>query len=69
VGVEKIRFQRLERVQPRQVLMVVATALAAYFLIHQVTRIKDLPAVLAQMDWRWAVLALVASALTYVGAG
>jgi uncharacterized protein (TIRG00374 family) len=68
VGVERIKFQRLERVQPRQVLMVVATALAAYFLIHQVTQIEDLPAVLAQMDWRWAVLALVASALTYVGA-
>ena len=41
----------------------------AYFLIHQITQVKDLPAVLARMDWSWAILALVASALTYVGAG
>ena len=68
-GVEKIQLQQLERVQPRQLLTLVATALAAYLLIHQVTQTKDLPAVLARMDWSWASLALVASALTYVGAG
>jgi glycosyltransferase 2 family protein len=69
VGVEKITFQRLERVQPRQVLTLLATAAAAYFLIHQVTQTRDLPAVIARMDWSWAILALVASALTYAGAG
>jgi uncharacterized protein (TIRG00374 family) len=68
VGVEKVQLQHLERVQPRHVLTLVATAVAAYLLIHQVTEIKDLPAVLARMDWSWAVLALVASALTYLGA-
>ena len=69
VGVDKIQLQHLERVQPRQLLTLLATTLAAYLLIHQVTQIKDLPAVLAQADWRWAFLALVGSALTYVGAG
>jgi uncharacterized membrane protein YbhN (UPF0104 family)/tRNA A-37 threonylcarbamoyl transferase component Bud32 len=68
VGVEKIQFQHLERVQPRHVLTLLATAAAAYLLIRQVTQTKDLPATLARMDWSWAVLALVASALTYVGA-
>jgi hypothetical protein len=68
VGVERIQLQHLERVQPRHVLTLLATAVAAYLLIHQVTPIKDLPAVLAQMHWSWAILALVASALTYVGA-
>jgi len=68
VGVEKIQLQHLERVQPRHVLTLLATAVAAYLLIRQVTQIKDLPAVLAQMHWSWAILALVASALTYVGA-
>jgi len=67
VGVEKVQLQHLERVQPRHVLTLLATALAAYFLIHQVTQIQDLPAILARMDWSWAVLALVASGLTYVG--
>ena len=69
VGVEKIKFQQLERVQPQHVLTLLATAAAAYFLIHQITQVKDLPAVLARMDWSWTILALVASALTYVGAG
>ena len=68
MGVEKVQLQHLERVQPRHVLTLVATAVAAYLLIHQVTEIKDLPAVIARMDWSWAILALVASALTYLGA-
>jgi glycosyltransferase 2 family protein len=67
VGVEKVELQHLERVQPRHVLTLLAAAAAAYLLIHQVTQTKDLPAVLARMDWSWAVLALVASAVTYVG--
>jgi glycosyltransferase 2 family protein len=68
VGVKKVELLRLERVQPRQVLTLLATAAAAYFLIHQLTQITDLPAVLARADWRWALLALVCSALTYIGA-
>jgi hypothetical protein len=67
VDVEKVQLQHLERVQPRHVLTLLATALAAYFLIRQVTEIRDLPAILARMDWSW-VVSLVASALTYVGA-
>jgi glycosyltransferase 2 family protein len=69
VGVKRIELQQLERVQPRHALMLLATAAAAYFLIRQITQIHDLPAVLARADWRWALLALVCSALTYVGAG
>jgi hypothetical protein len=49
--------------------MLLATAAAAYFLIHQVTQVTDLPAVFARVDWRWAFLALAGSAVTYVGAG
>jgi undecaprenyl-diphosphatase len=66
-GVAQVQLQHLERVQPRHVLTLLAAAGAAYLLIHQVTQTKDLPAVLARMDWSWAVLALVASAVTYVG--
>jgi undecaprenyl-diphosphatase len=68
VGVKRIELMRLERVQPRHVLVLLASAAAAYFLIRQVTQIKDLPALLAQADWSWALLAVVCSALTYVGA-
>jgi hypothetical protein len=49
--------------------MLLATAAAAYFLIHQITQVKDLPAVFARVDWRWAFLALAGSAMSYVGAG
>jgi undecaprenyl-diphosphatase len=69
VGVEKVQLQHLERVQPRHVMTLLATAFAAYLLIRQVTRTKDLPATLADADWGWMLLALVCSALTYVGAG
>jgi glycosyltransferase 2 family protein len=68
VGVEKVQLLHLERVQPRHVLILLTTAFAAYLLIRQVTQTRDLPATLARMDWGWAILALVASALTYVGA-
>jgi undecaprenyl-diphosphatase len=68
VGVEKVELQHLERVQPRQLMTVLATAFAAYLLIRQITGIKDLPATIADADWSWALLALVCSALTYLGA-
>jgi hypothetical protein len=61
VGVSDHHIAQLRAVQSLQLL-------AAYLLIHQVTQTKDLPAVLARMDWSWAILALVASTLTYVGA-
>jgi undecaprenyl-diphosphatase len=68
VGVEKVQLQHLERVQPRQVMTLVATTFAAYILIHEITGTKDLPATLANADWGWALLAVVCSALTYIGA-
>ena len=68
VGVEDVQLQHLERVQPRRVMTLVATTFAAYILIHEITGTKDLPATLANADWGWALLAVVCSALTYIGA-
>lgn len=68
VGADSVELQRLERLRLRTLLVLVGTGLAAYVLISQVTQIDDLPGIVAALDWRWAVVALVASAATYAAA-
>src|SRR5215469_181166 len=58
---------RLERVRPRTVLTLVASLAAAYLLLGELGRVSLLNT-LRSADWRWTALALVLSALTYVGA-
>jgi uncharacterized membrane protein YbhN (UPF0104 family) len=58
---------RLERVRPRTVLTLIASLAAAYLLLGELGRVSLLNT-LRSADWRWTALALVLSALTYVGA-
>jgi glycosyltransferase 2 family protein len=58
---------RLERVRPRTVVTLIASLAAAYFLLGELGRVSLL-STLRSADWRWTALALVLSALTYVGA-
>jgi uncharacterized membrane protein YbhN (UPF0104 family) len=58
---------RLERVRARTVVTLVASLAAGYLLLGQLGRVSLL-ATLRSADWRWALPALVLSALTYVGA-
>jgi glycosyltransferase 2 family protein len=58
---------RLERVRPRTVVTLIASLAAAYFLLGELGRVSLL-STLRTADWRWTALALVLSALTYVGA-
>ena len=58
---------RLERVRPRTVLTLIASLAAAYLLLGELGRVSLL-STLRSADWRWTALALVLSALTYVGA-
>ncbi|WP_422397085.1 flippase-like domain-containing protein [Streptomyces gobiensis] len=58
---------RLERVKPRTLVSFIGGALAAYFLLSQLSDV-DLRQVVAGANWRWVVLALVFSALTYFAA-
>ena len=58
---------RLERIKPRTLVTVIAGAFAAYFLLSQLSSVPIGQAVL-HADWRWAVIAVLGSAASYVAA-
>ncbi|MGX7677873.1 lysylphosphatidylglycerol synthase transmembrane domain-containing protein [Jatrophihabitans sp. DSM 45814] len=58
---------QLERVRPRTIVTLVAVIIAGYLLIAQFGSV-DLAAVLSDAHWNWAVLVVLASALTYLAA-
>ncbi|KPC79842.1 MULTISPECIES: lysylphosphatidylglycerol synthase transmembrane domain-containing protein [Streptomyces] len=58
---------RLERIKPRTLLSFIAGAIAAYFLISQITK-ADFSTVVEQAEWGWVAAALGFSALSYVAA-
>jgi uncharacterized membrane protein YbhN (UPF0104 family) len=58
---------RLERIKPRTLVTVIAGAFAAYFLLSQLTSVPIGDAIL-HADWRWAVIAVLGSAASYVAA-
>jgi glycosyltransferase 2 family protein len=58
---------QIERIRLRNVLTLVAAVFAAYILAVDLTRTSFSQA-LRQADWRWGAVALLLSALTYVGA-
>jgi glycosyltransferase 2 family protein len=60
-------LEQLERIKPRSVLTLVAIVIAAYLVIGQLGREHFIP-VLRQSDWRWVLVGLALSALTYAGA-
>ncbi|HZF89777.1 lysylphosphatidylglycerol synthase transmembrane domain-containing protein [Streptomyces sp.] len=58
---------RLERVRPRTLISFIAGAIAAYFLLTQLTHIEFGPLV-ANAEWGWVAAAVLFSALSYVAA-
>jgi uncharacterized membrane protein YbhN (UPF0104 family) len=58
---------RLERIKARTLLSCIAGAIAAYFLISQITQ-ADFGTVVEQAEWGWVAAAVGFSALTYVAA-
>ncbi|MGH3325201.1 MAG: lysylphosphatidylglycerol synthase transmembrane domain-containing protein, partial [Streptomyces sp.] len=58
---------RLERVRPRTVVTFVAGALAAYFLLTQLSQV-EFSQVVGEANWAWVGGAVVLSALTYPAA-
>ncbi|UNO42471.1 lysylphosphatidylglycerol synthase domain-containing protein [Streptomyces sp. MST-110588] len=64
-----LRPVRLERVRPRTVITVVASAVAGYLLLLQLFRKDANPlAAIAQADARWLLLAAAVSASSYLAA-
>jgi glycosyltransferase 2 family protein len=58
---------RLERVRPRTIVTLIASLVAGYLLLGQLGRVSLL-STLRAADWRWVLLALALSAVTYLGA-
>ncbi|MBO0836039.1 MAG: hypothetical protein J2P28_11040, partial [Actinobacteria bacterium] len=59
--------EQLERIRPRSVLTLVAAVVAVYLVIGQLGRRNFLP-VIRESDWRWVLVGLALSAVTYLGA-
>jgi uncharacterized protein (TIRG00374 family) len=59
--------EQLERVRPRGVITLVAAVFAAYLVIGEFNRRHFIP-VLQRADWRWVLVAVALSAITYVAA-
>ncbi len=58
---------RIERFRPRTVITIVLGAVAAYLLLGQLAKVH-LARLAEHTDWRWAVVAVVLSSVTYLGA-
>jgi uncharacterized protein (TIRG00374 family) len=68
-GVEEIHIEDLTRINPRTIFTIVILAAVTYLLVPQLT---DLPGIVARVkaaDWAWLAPLILASALSYVGAG
>ena len=61
---ETIQF---ERIRPRTLVMIVVGTIAGYLLLSQLAQV-DLATLITTADWRWALVALVLSAMTFVAA-
>ena len=67
-GAGDVEPQDLQRIKLRTVLVFVSLAVAFYLLIPQLADVSGVWSKLKEADWTWALYALGASALTYVGA-
>ncbi|MGZ4200144.1 MAG: lysylphosphatidylglycerol synthase domain-containing protein, partial [Thermoleophilia bacterium] len=67
-GAGDVEPQDLQRIKPRTVLVFVSLGVAFYLLIPQLADVSGVWSKLREADWTWALWALGASALTYVGA-
>jgi uncharacterized membrane protein YbhN (UPF0104 family) len=58
---------RLQRIRARTLVSAIAGAIAAYFLLGQISQVKPTE-LLAQAQWGWAIVAVGGAALSYVAA-
>ncbi|MBF8184892.1 flippase-like domain-containing protein [Nonomuraea sp. K274] len=63
----KVEEVRLERFRPRTLVTIIASALAAYIVLSQLSRV-DVYHVFTTANWAWSGLALVASFVSFVAA-
>ncbi|MFI9557819.1 YbhN family protein [Nonomuraea endophytica] len=63
----KIEEIRLERFRPRTLVTIIASTLAAYFLLSQLSQV-NLVTVITTANWAWSLLALAASFVSFIAA-
>ncbi|MEV6159662.1 lysylphosphatidylglycerol synthase transmembrane domain-containing protein [Nonomuraea sp. NPDC052129] len=63
----KVEEIRLERFRPRTLVTMIASTLAAYFLLSQLSQVNVVH-VVTTANWAWSVLALAASFVSFVAA-
>ncbi|WP_433435274.1 lysylphosphatidylglycerol synthase transmembrane domain-containing protein [Nonomuraea sp. CA-141351] len=63
----KVEEVRLERFRPRTLFTIIASTMAAYFLLSQLSRV-NVYEVVTTANWGWSGLALVASFVSFVAA-
>ncbi|MEV4111868.1 lysylphosphatidylglycerol synthase transmembrane domain-containing protein [Nonomuraea sp. NPDC049695] len=63
----KVEEVRLERFRPRTLITIIASTMAAYFLLSQLSRV-NVYQVVTTANWAWSGLALVASFVSFVAA-
>lgn len=68
VGISEIEYERIERVKPGTLLILASVAVALYVLIPQVAAAAGFFDQIANAQYGWVAIAVVASALTYIGA-
>ncbi len=59
--------EQLERIRPRNVVTLVAAIIAGYIVIGQFGR-RNFATVLKHSEWRWVLVAVALSVVTYLGA-
>ncbi|MEU8364464.1 lysylphosphatidylglycerol synthase transmembrane domain-containing protein [Nonomuraea sp. NPDC048882] len=63
----KVEEVRLERFRPRTLITIIASAIAAYIVLYQLSQV-DVYHVVTTANWAWSGLALVASFASFVAA-
>ncbi|MEO3873831.1 lysylphosphatidylglycerol synthase transmembrane domain-containing protein [Nonomuraea sp. B12E4] len=63
----KVEEVRLERFRPRTLITIIASTLAAYIVLSQLSRV-DVYRVITTANWAWSGVALVASFVSFVAA-
>ena len=66
-GAAPVTAPRVERLRPRTVVTVLAATVAAYVLASQLSEVS-LASTLSEARWQWLLVAVLGSAVTYVGA-
>jgi undecaprenyl-diphosphatase len=67
-GIEAVELERIERVSPRSLVMLLFGGVAVYVLIHQLSGVGNLVEQIGNLDWDWVPAVVLFSFLSYVGA-